>query len=60
MCATFEHVQIRKRIRQELLRWHEDKFAKFKDRLAPADSQRILSGVKGVTQMLNDLASTNV
>ncbi|KAK9905471.1 hypothetical protein WJX75_000397 [Coccomyxa subellipsoidea] len=52
--------EVRKRIRQELLRWHEDKFAKFKDRLAAADSQRILTGVKGVTQMLNDLASTNV
>ncbi|EIE23600.1 hypothetical protein COCSUDRAFT_63128 [Coccomyxa subellipsoidea C-169] len=58
--GTADPAEVRKRIRQELLRWHEDKFAKFKDRLAPTDSPRILVGVKGVTQMLNDLASTNV
>lgn len=49
-------VQVRKRVRLELLRWHEDKFARFGDRLAAADKQRILERVKAMTQMLNSIA----
>jgi hypothetical protein len=41
----------------ELLRWHEDKFARFRDRLAAADRQRILDRVKTLTQLLNAIAS---
>ena len=49
-------LQIRKRVRLELLRWHEDKFAKFKDRLASGDVIRILERVKAVTQILNGIS----
>ncbi|BDA47516.1 probable unconventional myosin-XVI at N-terminal half [Coccomyxa sp. Obi] len=57
--GTTTPAEVRKRIRQELLRWHEDKFAKYQDRLDSSDSQRILQGVKAVSQMLNHLASTS-
>ena len=49
-------MQIRKRVRLELLRWHEDKFAKFKDRLVASDVMRILERVKAVTQTLNSIS----
>ena len=49
--------QVRKRLRVELLRWHEDKFARFAARLAPGDAQRVLGRVKGVAQLLNSLSS---
>lgn len=48
-------MQIKRRVRLELLRWHEDKFARFKDRLAKADADRILERVKAVTQILNSI-----
>ena len=51
-------MQVKKRVRLELLRWHEDKFAKFKDRLAPSDVGRILERVKAVTQTLNSISMT--
>lgn len=44
-------------MRLELLRWHEDKFARFKDRLAAADAQRVLDAVKAVAQLLNSLSA---
>ncbi len=49
--------QVRKRLRLELLRWHEDKFAKFKGRLAAADAERVLGRVKAVAQLLNSLSA---
>ena len=49
------HLQIRRRVRLELLRWHEDKFARFRDRLATSDADRILERAKAVTQMLNGI-----
>ena len=48
---------MRKRLRLELLRWHEDKFAKFKGRLAAADAERVLGRVKAVAQLLNSLSA---
>jgi hypothetical protein len=47
---------VRKRLRAELLRWHEDKFARFAGRLAAADAQRVLDRVKAVAQLLNSLS----
>ena len=49
-------MQVKKRVRLELLRWHEDKFAKFKDRLNASDVKRILERVKAVTQTLNSIS----
>lgn len=49
--------QIKRRVRLELLRWHEDKFAKFRDRLAKPDVDRILAQVKAVTQILNSIST---
>ena len=49
--------QVRRRLRAELLRWHEDKFARFRPRLAPGDAQRVLARVKAVAQLLNSLSS---
>ena len=49
-------MQVKKRVRLELLRWHEDKFAKFKDRLAASDVERILERVKAVAQTLNSIS----
>lgn len=48
-------LQIRRRVRLELLRWHEDKFARFRDRLATSDADGILERVKAVTQILNGI-----
>ena len=49
-------MQVKKRVRVELLRWHEDKFARFKDRLIASDVERILERVKAVTQTLNSIS----
>jgi len=49
-------LQVRRRVRLELLRWHEDKFARFKERLAKSDVDRILERVKAVTQILNSIS----
>lgn len=46
----------KKRLRQELMRWHPDKFvAKFGSSLISGDQDRITEGVKRVSQLLNSL-----
>ncbi|CAK0783246.1 hypothetical protein CVIRNUC_006445 [Coccomyxa viridis] len=54
--GTSTPAEVKKRVRLELLRWHEDKFAKFKDRLVASDVERILERVKAVTQTLNSIS----
>lgn len=46
----------RRRVREELLRWHPDKFeARFGALLAPAEADNVMLRVKHMSQLLNDL-----
>ena len=51
-CAA-EAADIKKRIREELLRWHPDKFRqKFGDRVSKNETEKVMDHVKHVSQIL--------
>ena len=56
MFGTQGSSEERQRLKLELMRWHPDKFqGKFGHRMQGADKEKILDGVKQISQALNEL-----